>query len=51
MRPNIGAIDSFIRMPYLCQDIPALKDEFPQYIAAAEDIRQHSSLQDYIEAL
>ena len=38
MRPNIEAIDSFTSMPFLLQHIPALKEEFPQYVAAAEDI-------------
>ena len=38
MKPSTGAIDEFISFPFLSSNISALKEEFPLYIAAAEDV-------------
>lgn len=37
-KPSIGAIDSVGTFPFLSAAIPGLKEEFPQYVAAVEDI-------------
>ena len=38
MRPDDSAVDSLVSFPFLTPAIPALKEEFPLYIAAAEDV-------------
>ena len=38
MNLSVNAIDSLCSFPFLTPFIPALKEEFPQYIALAEDI-------------
>ena len=38
MKPDSSVIDSLVSFPFLSSSIPALKDEFPQYVAAVEDI-------------
>ena len=39
MNPGVNAIDSLCSFPFLSPFIPGLKEEFPQYIAFAEDHR------------
>ena len=38
MSPSTGAIDAFVFPPFPSSDISSLKEEFPLYIAAAEDV-------------
>ena len=38
VRPDAQAIDSLTSFPSLSPSIPALKEEFPLYVAAAEDV-------------
>ena len=38
MRPSIDTIDSLRSFPFLSGAIPDLREEFPQYVAAVEDI-------------
>ena len=38
MNPGVMAVESLGSFPFLSSLIPALKDEFPQYIALAEDV-------------
>ena len=38
MKPDSSVIDSLVSFPFLSSSIPALKEEFPQYVAAVEDI-------------
>ena len=38
MQPGLTAVDSLVSFPFLSVSIASLKDELPQYIAAAEDV-------------
>ena len=38
LNPSITSIDSLTSFPFLCSEIPALKQELPLYQAAAQDI-------------
>ena len=38
MRPDVQAIDSLVSFPFLSSEVPALIEEFPLYVAAAEDV-------------
>ena len=38
MRPSLEAVDAFVAFSSLSADIAALKEEFPLYTAAAEDV-------------
>ena len=38
MRPSIATIDSLRSFPFLSGAIPDLREKFPQYVAAVEDI-------------
>ena len=38
IKPNVSALDTLSLFPFLSFQIPALKEEFPLYVAASEDI-------------
>ena len=38
IRPSVSALDTPSVFPFLSSQIPALKEEFPLYVAASEDI-------------